>query len=315
MNIIRLTSIKNKIKLKKPIVLSIGNFDGIHKGHQYVIHNLLKIAHKYNAYSTIMCFEPQPKEFFLHHSQPTRITPFRDKMIAIKEQMIEQLICLKFNQKFSHISGEKFIYNILVNLLDIKHILTGYDFHFGYQRQSNYNKLNYFGKKYGFNTNSMHSVLNNNTRISSSQIRVLLKQNKLNEAQTLLGKSYTISGRIHHGGNKGHQIGFPTINISILSKIALNGVYIVNIYWNNNIYFGIANIGIKPTIGINKKLLEIHIFNFHYNIYKQHVKIEFLTFLRYEKKFICLDQLKTQIIIDKIIAYDWIKQYKQNKTQ
>jgi len=297
----------SKNEIKKPVVVSIGNFDGIHKGHQHIINSLIKKAKRHNAYSTIICFEPQTREFFLQEKNLPRITPLRNKIITICKRMIDQIICIKFNKKFSRKTGEDFILKFLVNTLNTKHIIIGDDFHFGYQRQINHNNLDYYGKKYGFTISKVHKILNKSQRISSSRIRLLIKRNKFSIVHQLLGQKYNVRGKVYHGTERGRKISFPTVNVALIKNTALQGVYIVHVLWKKNTYYGIANIGINPTLGKRKKLIEIYIFNFCYFIYGENINIEFLKFLRYEKKFTHFAELKIQITVDKLMACDWIR--------
>ena len=314
MHIFRSADIRCLKKLKRPTALSIGNFDGIHKGHQYIFSHLVKFAKTHGAYATIICFEPQPKEFFAPKMAPARITPFRDKMLALKSHGIDQVLCIRFTQKIADACGSTFIQQVLVDALHVKHIVVGEDFRFGRNRESGYQLLADFGQKYGFSIDNMGHYCQGHNRTSSSQIRTLLQHNQFDQASELLGRLYTLSGRVHHGNKKGRVIGFPTINMPLTVNIPLSGVYVVKIYWQNKCYFGMANIGIRPTLAGTKRLLETHIFNFNQDIYGQHVKITFLAFIRPEQKFQGLDALKAQIKKDQISACNWIAKH-QNKQQ
>ena len=296
-------------KIEHPTVVSIGNFDGIHKGHQYIFNYLIKLSKISASYATIICFEPHPKEFFSLKKAPLRINTFREKMLTLKSYGIDQVLCIRFTQKFANLSGENFIQKILVDNLHIKHIVIGKDFRFGHNRESGYLLLKKFGKKFGFSIHNMDDYCHKNNRISSSQIRELLRYNKFRQVSKLLNRSYCLSGRVHYGNKKGRKLGFPTINIPVIDNIILSGVYIINICWKNKDYYGIANVGIRPTFSGKKKILEVHIFNFNQDIYEQYVKIIFLTFIRPEKKFYKLYDLVEQIKKDKFNAYHWIKKY------
>ena len=307
-----LTYVKKLKKRQHPSVVSIGNFDGIHKGHQYIFKQLVKLAKAESAHATIICFEPQPKEFFAPEIAPARITPFRDKMLGLKAHGIDQVLCVRFNQKLADFSGSAFIQQVLVDTLNVKHIVIGEDFRFGRDRESDYKLLIDFGKKHDFLIHNMGHYCQQQNRTSSSQIRTLLQQNQFDQACKLLGRPYTLSGRVHHGNKNGRELGFPTVNMPLVVNIPLLGVYVVKIYWQNKVYFGMANIGFRPTVGGTRRLLETHIFNFDQDIYGQHVQIVFLTFIRREQKFQGLDALKAQIKKDQTTAYNWIAKH-QNK--
>ena len=312
MNIFRSFNGAYSKKLKRPTVISVGNFDGIHKGHQYIFDHLIQVSKINSAHTTIICFEPQSKEFFEPKAAHTRITPFRDKMLALQSYGIDQVICIRFTQKFADACGSAFIQKVLVNILHVKHVVVGEDFRFGRNRESDSDLLANLAQKYGFLIDNMRHYCQNYNRISSSQIRILLQNNEFDQVSQLLGRPYTLSGRIHHGSEIGRSLGFPTINIPITVNIPLSGVYVVRIHCKNKQYFGMTNIGIRPTVGGTKKLLETHIFKFNHEIYRQHVKITFLAFIRPEKKFYGINALTIQIRKDRISAYDWINKY-QNK--
>ncbi|GGF96013.1 MULTISPECIES: bifunctional riboflavin kinase/FAD synthetase [Cysteiniphilum] len=308
MQLLRFADLHNN-KNQTPSIVTIGNFDGMHLGHQYIINHVQRLAKTNSAKATVVTFEPQPKEFFLKEAAPLRITPFRDKIQAFKALNIDQVLCLQFNQKLAMLSAETFVKMILVGGLNAQHIIIGDDFRFGYQRQGDFKLLKDLGQKYGFSVESLPSYTLDDTRISSSHIRQLLNSGQFNDAAHFLGHSYSLSGRVHHGDQNGRKIGFPTINIPMPTAVVVSGVYVVNVHVHGKTYHGIANIGIRPTVGGRLRLLETHIFDFTHDLYGQYVTIEFLHFVRSEKKFANFDALKAQINDDKLAALMWLEKH------
>ncbi|WP_119327551.1 bifunctional riboflavin kinase/FAD synthetase [Cysteiniphilum halobium] len=308
MQLLRFADLHNNTD-QMPSIVTIGNFDGMHLGHQYIIKHVQQLAKMKAAKATVVTFEPQPKEFFLKEAAPLRITPFRDKIQAFKALNIDKVLCLQFNQKLAILSAEAFVKTILVAGLNAKHVIIGDDFRFGYQRQGDFKLLQDLGLKYGFTVESLPSYTLENIRISSSHIRQLLSNGAFKEAIHFLGHNYSLSGRVHHGDQNGRKIGFPTINIPMPTAVVVSGVYIVNVHVHNKKYHGIANIGIRPTVGGRLRLLETHIFDFTHDLYGQYVTIEFLHFVRSEKKFANFEALKTQINDDKVAALAWLEQH------
>ncbi|APC96888.1 bifunctional riboflavin kinase/FAD synthetase [Francisella frigiditurris] len=292
MKVIR--NLENFSSSKKSVV-TIGSFDGVHLGHQSIINKLKDIANKENLTPFVIFFEPLPKEFFLKNAAPARIYSFRDKVINIKETGIENIICLKFDKKIINIEAEDFIKEFLVKKLKIDHILIGDDFKFGKDRKGDYDMLLKYSKKLGFTVDKLSTLNIENKRVSSSLIRNALLQHDLNKAQTLLGHNFKINGRVIHGQKNGRKLGFHTANLKLPKNSALKGVFLTKIYIDNETYFGVTNAGVRPTLDGKNFLLETHIFNFNKEIYKKHITVEILDFIRAEKKFNSFEELKTQI--------------------
>lgn len=282
----------------------------MHLGHQYIINYVQQVAHEKNAKACVITFEPQPKEFFLMQDAPLRITPFRDKILALKSLNLDQTLCLQFNKKIAMLCPEAFVKNILVEGLNVNHIIIGDDFCFGYKRQGDFLLLKKLGSKYGFIVEKLAPYKAIGKRVSSSHIRKLLNSGQFDKAKHFLGHTYKLSGRIHYGNQNGRKIGFPTINIPMPRAVVISGVYVVNVHIENKVYHGIANIGIRPTIGGNLRLLETHIFNFTHDLYQQHVTIEFLHFIRSEKKFDNFKALEKQLKKDKQATLKWLQHKK-----
>lgn len=295
--------------LKRPSIVTIGNFDGMHLGHQSLLRHMQEIAASKHLTTCVVIFEPQPKEFFMSAQAPGRISPFRDKISALKTYRIDQVLCLNFNKKTASLTAEHFVEKVLINRLNAKHIIVGNDFKFGKNREGDITDLKALGERFHFEVSQIPSYIKDHCRVSSSKIRVLIEKGQFDKAKKLLGHAYTISGRVHRGKQKGRELGFPTINLPMPIKTAISGVCVVKLEVDGKIHYGIANIGTRPTVCGQQRLLEVHIFNFHDDLYGQYVRIEFLHFIRAERKFNGLSQLITQIEQDKSTAESWLDRH------
>ncbi len=285
------------------IVLTIGNFDGLHKGHQAVLKHLLAEAERLYLKAAVMCFEPQPLEFFKLDS-PARLSRFRDKFIGFSALNIDMMFCLNFNKVLATTSAEDFITNILVKKLNVKKIIVGDDFHFGAKGQGTFAMLKEYGERYGFEAESLASFILQNERISSTQIRELLKSGNLLEIKQLLGEEFFIRGKVSHGKELGRTIDFPTANINLNRQVVpLRGVYAVKVLLvDGSLHKGVANVGSRPTVNGIVPRLEVYIFDFHGELYHQEIKVSFIKKIRDEKKFSSLMELKEQIKLDEDCA-------------
>jgi riboflavin kinase/FMN adenylyltransferase len=278
-----------------PIGLTIGNFDGVHIGHQVLIEKLIAESKKRKLTPSVMTFEPHPKEFFTPENAPTRLTTLREKLEFFLSYGIEKVFVCAFNQKFSNISSEVFMHQILKAQLKAELLIVGDDFRFGSKRQAGIDDL----RKNAFELFEIPEIDVNGKRVSSTLIREDLKEGRIEEVNQFLGRPYTISGKVVEGDKRGRQMGFPTANIHMKHlRPALTGVYAVKL-GNRN---GVANLGVRPTIsGTPKLLLEVHLLNFNEDIYGQHVQVTFLAKIRDEMKFENINLLIEQIKKD--IAY------------
>ncbi|QFQ32886.1 bifunctional riboflavin kinase/FAD synthetase [Buchnera aphidicola (Aphis fabae)] len=298
MRIIR--GIHNLKKINSNSVVSIGNFDGVHLGHQKLISTVYNIGKENNLPTIIILFEPQPLEFFNNQNPPKRITKFREKIKYIQLYKIDIVLCIQFNSFFSNLSAEEFIIQILINKLNVKFIIIGQDFKFGAKRNGNIPLLKKISKKYKFNVIAVKSLYKNNIKISSTNIRKYLLENNIKLAQLLLGRPFSIIGRVVYGNQIGRTLGYPTANIKLYNNIPINnGVYAVKINYKKK-YLGICNIGIKPSyIHIPKnKILEVHIFNTNINLYNKKIEILIYKKIRNEYFFSSTQKLKNQIAKD-----------------
>ncbi|MEW6991040.1 bifunctional riboflavin kinase/FAD synthetase [Colwelliaceae bacterium 6441] len=289
-------------------VLTIGNFDGVHLGHQRVIKALVEKAKSLNCIATVLVFEPQPQELFAPKSAPARLTRLRDKYALLEALGVEQLICVNFNRKFANLTAQVFVEQLLVECLKIKFLIIGDDFHFGKNRQGNFETLCQAGKTFNFGISDTASYKMSNCRISSTEIRKALESNNLAEAEKMLGRPYSILGRVFHGDKRGRELGFPTANVLLKRRVSpVSGVYVVKVKTVYGDFFGVANIGSRPTVSGLRQQLEVHIFDFSQDIYGQSIEVVLLNKLREEQKFSSLDELKKQISKDSEQALSFVQ--------
>ncbi|RLA06353.1 MAG: bifunctional riboflavin kinase/FAD synthetase [Gammaproteobacteria bacterium] len=296
-------------KYKDSSVATIGNFDGVHLGHQHILKTINQQAKKTNLKSVVVCFEPYPLEFINPTKAPARLSTISDKIKIFKKFNIDILLVLKFNQILMNLSPIDFIETIIQNGLQTKFLFIGDDFHFGKNRVGNYETLQKKSKIYGFDVKKSSTIEYKDQRISSTRVRDALSNDDFGLIYDLLGTQYCISGKVCHGKKLGATLGYPTANISIKQKKQpLFGVYVVNIVDDKNkTYQGVANIGTRPTIGGTKTYLETYIFDFKKNIYGKNLKICFLKKVRDEKKFNNIAGLTEQITKDVRFAKKYLK--------
>lgn len=301
MQIVR--SYKNIPEYATNTVLALGNFDGIHLGHTELLKQTIKVAKEKKLKSALISFEPHPLQT-LHDTKNIRIFSLQDKIKFVKNSGIDILFLFRFTGSFAAMTAEEFLTQILVNNLRANHIVIGYDFIFGKNRSGNgeYLKKNSIIHNYGFTKILPHKCETDNVIYSSTEIRKYLKEGKLQKVRKFLGKNYSITGRVIRGKNLGSKIGYATANIALNDLFRPKfGVYAVKIHIINQFienksgYDGVANIGIRPTFTGNEEFLEVHIFNFSKNIYGAKLLIEFISFIREEKKFNNVEELKIQI--------------------
>ena len=299
----KLTYYKNfniKKNHQKSIIL-IGNFDGVHLGHQKLFDSAKKHKKKENLKIGVVTFDPIPKMFFNKKLKNYRISNLNQKLSIFKKLKVDFVINKKFDKKFSKIKCNKFISEIIYKKLNPKIIFVSNNFRFGNKREGDVKLLKLLEKKYNYKIINPPTLKKKNKTISSSLIRKLLADGKLNLANNYLNRNWSIEGVVKKGRNMGKKIGFPTCNIDIENYvIARPGVYAVkvNILNSKKILKGIANLGYRPTFNQKKILLEVNIFNFSRNLYNKKLTVEFIKFIRSEKKFKGIDQLKKQIKLD-----------------
>ena len=287
--------------LQSPCALAIGNFDGLHLGHQALLSKLIQVAKTQHLISAVITFEPHPREFFTPESAPTRLCSLREKLEHFAIAGVERVYVCRFNQSFAKVTADEFMQNILLHALNTQAVLVGEDFRFGAKRAGSIQDFVHSG----FNLISLPQVdspqgSNEATRVSSTRVRMALAAGNLQEASSLLGRPYSMSGKVVHGAKRGRELGYPTANVHMRhERPALSGVYAVKLDGLPSV----ANLGIRPTIvGVPKLLLEVHVLDFADDLYGQHVRVEFLHKIRDEMKFDSLDALKNQIAKDVAVA-------------
>jgi len=285
---------------KKSIIL-IGNFDGVHIGHQKLFKLANRYKKKFNLDIGVLTFEPMPKMFFNKDIKNFRISNINQKNIILKNQGVDFVITQKFNKKFSMIKSNFFIREVLSNKLEAEYIFVSSNFKFGNKREGNVNQLIKNEKIYDYKIVKPQPLILNKKVISSTYIRSLLEKGDLKKTNKLLSRNWSIEGKVQKGRQQGKKIGFPTCNIDIKDYvIAMPGVYAVKVKQKNSnkSLKAIANLGYRPTFNQKKILLEVHIFNFSGNLYNKYLSIEFIKFIRKEKKFKDINQLRKQIQSD-----------------
>ena len=292
-------------KIHQNSILLVGNFDGLHLGHQKLFNLAKKYKKKFKLKIGVITFEPMPKMYFNKNLKNFRISNLYQKRNILEKVGVDFLITKKFNKRFSKIKSHSFIKEILYKKLKAKYIFVSNNFRFGNKREGNVNQLINNEKKYNYKIIKPKPFKLKNKIISSTLIRKLLSNGKVELVNKLLNRKWSIVGKVVKGRKMGKKIGFPTCNINIQDYvIAKTGVYAVKIYRQNNNFSlkGIANLGYRPTFNQKKILLEVYIFNFSGNLYNKHLIIEFISFIRKEKKFKNIKQLKKQINLDLKIA-------------
>ncbi len=283
-------------------VATIGNFDGVHLGHQAVIGQLADKAAVLGLPTTVITFEPQPQEYFQHGDTPPRLNRLREKLMGLQRFSVDRVLCLRFDRRLAEMDPDEFIQRILVDGLGVRHLVVGDDFRFGRERAGDFGRLQQAGRVHGFEVAHMLTFMIGDERVSSTRIRQALTAGDMAQAEQLLGRSYRMCGRVAHGNKLGRTIGFPTANIFLhRKKTPVDGVFAVEMYGiDGEPVAGIANVGTRPTVDASgtRALLEVHLFDFDADIYGRYVQVEFLHRIREERRFESFDALKAQIELD-----------------
>jgi riboflavin kinase/FMN adenylyltransferase len=281
-----------------PCALTIGNFDGVHRGHQALLQQVVAAAKARAIAPSVMTFEPHPREFFTPQEAPARVANLRDKIEALGACGIERVFVMHFNRRLAAMSAESFIDDVLVHGCNTRWLAVGDDFRFGSRRRGDADLLRARASAGGYEVAQLATVTVDAERVSSSAVRAALLAGDLGGAERLLGRPYSISGRVLHGAKLGRTIGFPTLNLRIAHKRpAVHGVFAVRVYGiDNKIWPGVASVGLRPTVEQSGRwLLEVHLFDFAASIYGRLVRVEFVQRLRDEEKYGTLDQLTEAI--------------------
>ena len=277
-------------------VLTIGNFDGVHLGHQAVLRQLQLKGAELGLPACVMLFEPQPMELFVREGAPARLTRLRDKFLALQALGLDRLLCVRFGHDFANLEPDRFIQEILVARLGVRYLVIGDDFCFGRGRAGDFALLQAAGQRFGFEVVSTQSFCVAEQRVSSTRLREALRGDRLAEVHAMLGEPYTVSGRVAHGDKLGRTIGFPTANVHLKRRVTpVSGVYAVEVVFSGHTHYGVANVGTRPTVNGHRPQLEVHIFDFSGDLYGRHIRVRLCHKLRDEKKFDSFAALQVQI--------------------
>lgn len=287
-------------------VVTIGNFDGVHHGHQKLLAQLVARSAELEWPSLLMTFEPQPREFFRGREVPARLTRFREKMHLLRPTGIDRVLCIPFNEETSSMPASYVAKDVLRDLLGAEFVMVGDDFRFGAERVGDYPMLKAAGDRHGYGVSHMGTLKLDDKRVSSTGIRAALAEGDFAMAEHLLGHKYFMMGHVVYGRQIGRTIGAPTANIRLQRyRSPLTGVFCVSVHGLDRRYEGVANIGVRPTVDGREPLLEVHIFDFDDDIYGRLLTVTVHRKLREEHKFPSLDVLKAQIEVDIQDAKDW----------
>jgi riboflavin kinase/FMN adenylyltransferase len=293
LEVIRLT----QFNIKKPIVLTIGMFDGVHLGHQEILKSIQSYANQHDLETALLTFEPHPRLFLNPNDDFKLLTLVDEKIEYLSQTDLDYLLIQNFNEEFRNLTSEEFIEYLIQNI-NLHTLFVGFNHQFGKNRDGDFKKLQSLASKYHFKVIQIEEIIVEDTnKVSSTSIRNLIETGKIKVANHLLGRTYELSGKVIQGEQLGRKLGFPTANIDVdsLKCIPKNGVYAVRVIIGGKNYFGMMNIGVRPTINNNNKQIEVHIFDFSETIYSKNITVQFIDFIRDEQKFASLEDLITQI--------------------
>lgn len=302
----------DEIEFDKNTVLTVGTFDGVHRGHKKILNRLIEISSKEKLRTVVLTMDPHPQIVLQKHDKPPifLLTNINERISEFRRAEIENCVVMTFSFEFSQIPAEEFIRNYLCAKVGMKKILIGYDHMFGKNRDGDVSLLNRLSKELDFEVERIEAMQDNETIISSTKIRTALKEHQVEKANEMLGYNYMVQGRVVQGDGRGKLLGFPTANIippNLYKLIPANGVYIVYSIIDGVKYFGMANIGTRPTFhNQNTSTVEVHFLNLDEDLYGKELYIHFLKFIREEKKFKGPDELVTQIQKDKEFSINYI---------
>jgi len=295
-----------------PVVLTIGNFDGVHRGHRAMLDRLVEKARELQLACIVLTFEPHPREFFAPAAAPTRLTRLREKLELIAEAGVDRVHVLRFGAALAALTPERFIEEVLLKGLGVRWLLVGRDFRYGAKRAGDFATLQSAAQRRGFGLEAMADVAVDGQRVSSSAVRAALAAGRLEDAARLLGRSYSMSGRVAHGAKLGRELGFPTANIVLRRRPPLAGIFAVRaeLEETHAVLRGVASVGRRPTLAENAPpLLEVHLFDWQGDLYGRHLRVTFLRKLRDEEKFDGLDALRSAIARDAAQARDYFREH------
>ena len=282
-------------------VLTIGVFDGVHVGHRALLERLAGLGEDFNLPSTLMVFEPHPQEMLDYLVTPARITAFRDKVAALRGTPVDRVLCVRFDEKFATMPAREFIEDLLDAKLGVRHLVVGDDFRFGHQAEGDIELLRAAGPVHGFEVHRRDTYRIEGDRVSSTRIRNMLAVGWLDAVTPLLGRRFSVSGRVRHGRRLGSGLGFPTANFALRPPVCpISGVFTVlmRLEGEGVARPGVANVGVRPTVGGTERRLEVHLLGFSGDLYGRYAEVEFFSRLREERRFESLDALKARIAVD-----------------
>ncbi|HZP91897.1 MAG TPA: bifunctional riboflavin kinase/FAD synthetase [Burkholderiales bacterium] len=282
----------------RPLALTIGNFDGVHLGHRAMLASLGDAAHARGLPAALLTFEPQPQEFFAPDQAPARLTSLREKLELLAQCAVQRVYVARFDYRFAQLSAEAFVADVLARGLDARWLLVGDDFRFGARRSGDFGLLQRLAPRFGFEVHAMHSVAIDGMRVSSTAVRACLDAGDLEQAHRLLGRRYSITGRVVRGDNLGEKLGYPTANVRLNRlRAPLTGIFVVEVGGvGPHPHPGVASLGLRPTVKEGgQPTLEVHLLDFDGRIYGRRITVRFLTKLRDEAKFATVDELVAQI--------------------
>ena len=288
-------------------VLTIGNFDGVHRGHQALLQGLREEGRARGLPVVVMIFEPQPLELFASEKAPARLTRLREKLRYLAQCGVDYVLCVRFDRRFAALTAQNFVGDLLVKRLGVQFLAVGDDFRFGAGRQGDFLLLQKAGLEYGFDVTSTQTFCEGGVRVSSTAVRQALAEDKLDAAENLLGRPFTISGRVVHGDELGRTIGFPTANLPLRRQVSpVKGVYAVEVTGlGDKPLPGVANIGTRPTVAGVRQQLEVHLLDVVMDLYGRHIDVILRKKIRNEQRFASLDELKAQIARDELTAREF----------
>ena len=295
----------------KPTIVTIGTFDGVHIGHQKILEQITKSAHDLNCESLVLTFFPHPRIVLQEGVEMKQLNTLDEKINLLDNLGIDNLVVHPFDKAFSRMTAEEFVKEVLVDVFKIKKIIIGHDHRFGRNRTANINDLITFGEIYGFEVAQISAKEINEVSISSTKIRNALLDGNVELATTYLGYNYSLTGIVSKGKQLGRTIGFPTANIQIVEDyklVPLNGVYIAKSVLEGKTIYGMMNIGTRPTVDGTTQTIEVYFFDFNEDLYNRKITVSLLKRMRSEQKFVSVDDLKTQLLLDKTAAQAYISQ-------
>jgi riboflavin kinase / FMN adenylyltransferase len=291
-------------------VATIGNFDGVHRGHQAVLERLQKQAQRMRLPATVMIFEPTPREFFTPDQAPARISSLREKLEDLAETGIQRVLCVRFDEQFAALSPQDFIGRVLVEGLGVKYLAIGDDFRFGHRRAGDFALLKASGDRLGFTVSNMEPYCLEGARISSTRVREALAAGDMQQATQLMGRPYRVCGRVETGQQLGRKLGVPTANLPLRMRRAIRyGVYAARVDTQRGKGLpAVVSVGVRPTVAVNDCLLEAHLLDFADNLYGQRINVHLMQFLRPERHFPNLDVLQEEMNKDIAKARAWLQE-------